>query len=407
MKFYQLPLRNLARKPARTWALILLTGFLAMAVFGGTMIVGSLRSGLGSLEGRLGADLIVVPKTARYSSGTGAVSLENILLQGTTGAFYMDAGILDKVRDTEGVEKAAAQTFLASLKADCCSARIQVIGFDRESDFTVQPWIIQSYGKTLDTMDVVVGSNISAGVGDLIRLYDKNCRVVAQLAATGTGLDTAVYCDMNTMQRLLSAAEEKGISHKVTSSNSHAVISAVYVKVRQDADIDRVMTALSSHPRWNVAVIQTKAMITDVSDGLAGVASTVTALIAAVWALAFVILFIAFSMLANERKREFAVLRAVGASKRMLGRMMMTESAVVSLAGGVLGAACGAVLVFSFSGLIESALGMPYLTPGVPAILLTAVAAVALTVLVGGLASARCAYRLSRVDTGAVLREDG
>ena len=46
-------------------ALTLLTAFLALAVFGGSVVVLSLRSGLNSLEARLGADIILVPSEAQ------------------------------------------------------------------------------------------------------------------------------------------------------------------------------------------------------------------------------------------------------------------------------------------------------------------------------------------------------
>ena len=78
MKFRELPLRNLVRKPGRTWALILLTAFLSLSVFGGSMVVASLRSGLNSLEARLGADVIVLPREAKTK-----LNFENILLQDT------------------------------------------------------------------------------------------------------------------------------------------------------------------------------------------------------------------------------------------------------------------------------------------------------------------------------------
>ena len=210
-----LPVKNLIRKPGRTAALMLLTAFLALAVFGGSLVVLSLRQGLNSLEARLGADIIVVPSEAQSK-----VSFQNMFLQGTTGAFYMDAENLKRVREIEGVEKAAPQIFLASLKADCCSVKIQVIGFDPQADFTVQPWIAQSYARELGEMDVVVGCKVEAGVGEILRIYDQRCKVVGRLAATGTGLDTAVYCNLDTIRLLLQAAEEKGVSHKVTSDST-------------------------------------------------------------------------------------------------------------------------------------------------------------------------------------------
>ena len=191
MKTFSLSVRNLIRKPGRTAALALLTAFLACSVFGGSVIVLSLRSGLQSLEARLGADIILVPSEAQSK-----VSFQNMFLQGTTGAFYMDASVAEKAMEVPGVEKTAPQTFLASLKADCCSVRIQVIGFDPERDFTVQPWIGRSLNDDPGEMAVAVGCKVEAEVGEILRIYDQRCKVAARLEPTGTGLDTAVYCSM-------------------------------------------------------------------------------------------------------------------------------------------------------------------------------------------------------------------
>ena len=397
MKIDSLVWKNLLRKPGRTAALALLTAFLALAVFGGSVVVLSLRSGLNSLEARLGADIILVPSEAQSK-----VSFQNMFLQGTAGAFYMDASALDKAMEVEGVEKAAPQTFLASLKADCCSVRIQVVGIDPEKDFTVQPWIARSLTRELGDMDVAVGCRVEADVGEIIRIYDRRCKVVSRLETTGTGLDTAVYCSMDTMNRLLEAAEEKGVSHRIESGDD--VISAVYIKVKDGYDIDAVNSRLNGHVR-KAAAVRTRSMITAVSDSLAGVSRTVTVLIAAVWALSFVILLLAFAMIVRERAREFAVLRLLGASRGALSRMVLSESALCGLLGGAAGAALAAVLIFPFARLIESALALPYLMPETGTVLLLAAGTVLLSAAVAALSSVIAARRLSRVDPGTALRE--
>ena len=398
MNFRSLPLRNLARKPGRTGALILLTAFLALSIFGGSAVVLSLRSGLKSLEARLGADVIVVPANAKSK-----VNLENMYLQGTAGYFYMDASVLEKIRGIEGVEKAAPQIFLASLRADCCSMPVQVIGIDQEADFTVQPWIEKSYGRALGERDVLVGSKVNSDVGGSLRIYNVNCPVVGRLESTGTGLDTAVYASMDTIRLLLDAAREMGRNLQI-EGKAESVVSAVYVKVRDDWDVEKVANEINIHIR-KVEAVRTRNMITSVSDSLSGVSSTVAALLAVVWVLAFVILFIAFTMLIHERKREFAVLRALGASRRRLGRMILAESALVSLGGGALGILLAAAVVFPFASLIETRLGLPFLTPGIGRALTLAAATLLITLLAGPAASAHAARRLSRVDPGSVLRE--
>ncbi len=399
MSMRQLPVQNLLRRPGRTMALAAITALLALSVFGGSIVVMSLRQGLNSLESRLGADIIVVPSSAQSK-----VSFQNMLLQGTTGAFYMDADNLIRVREVEGVEIAAPQVFLASLKADCCSVKIQVIGFDPETDFFVRPWIGQSYSQELGELDVVTGCKVEANVGENIRIYDERCKVVGKLAPTGTGLDTAVYCGMDTMKILLKAAEAKGVWHKVTSDPDDDVISAIYVKVKDGYNIGEVNSKIQGHTR-KCSAVRTKSMLTDVSDSLAGISKTVTVLIAAIWALALVILLIAFAMIAGERKREFAVLRLLGSSRAMLIGLVLKESALCSLAGGVLGVLLASLIVFPFTTLIETKLGLPYLRPEISSVTLLGLTSLAATVMIGAAASAWTSFRLSRVDPGTVLRE--
>ena len=394
----KLPLINLRRRPGRTIALVLLTAFLGLSVFGGSVIVMSLRQGLSSLENRLGADIIVVPSEAQSKA-----SFKNMLLQGTTGAFYMSSDNLARTLEVEGVEKAAAQVFLASLKADCCSIKIQVIGFDPETDFIVQPWIEESCSQDLGLLDVVVGTNVGANVGEILRIYDERCHVAGRLAATGTGLDSAVYCTMDTMKQLLKAAEEKGITHKV-SSDAQEMISAIYVKVREGYDIGKVNSAIQGHTR-KASAVRTKSMITDVSEALAGIARTVTWLIAAVWVLAFLILLVVFVMIANERRKEFALLRLLGTSRSMLAGVVRRETLLCSLIGGVLGIAAASVLVFPFSAFIEIRLQLPYLMPPAWMIFLISAGVLAGVLLAGMLASAWAVRRLGRADPGTVLRE--
>ena len=201
---------------------------------------------------------------------------------------------------------------------------------------------------------------------------------------------------------LLSAAEAKGISHRI-SSGDNSVVSAVYVKVKDGYDVDTVNSALTGKLR-KVTAVRTRSMITGVSDSLAGVSRTVTVMIAVVWVLAFAILLLAYFMIVRERSREFAVLRLLGASRRMLGRMALLESALCGLAGGAAGTLLAAVGVFSFSSLIESSLGLPYLAPPLPVLLALSGGTVLLSAAVSACAGVYAARRLSRADPGTVLR---
>ncbi|GEM_PF-5071784 len=228
--------------------------------------------------------------------------------------------------------------------------------------------------------------------------------MAARLAPTGTGLDTAVYCTLDTMDILLAAAEEKGISHKLTSEDSGETISAVYVKVRDGYDVGLVNNKLNGHVRKATA-IRTKNMLTQVSDSLHGISHTVGILIGAVWVMAFLILLIVFAMMIRERRREFAVLRLLGMSRRKLCAMVLAETALSSLFGGIAGIGLASLAVFPFTTLIEQRLALPYLSLSPLANVCLAALSLALTVMAGMASSYFAAWALCRTDPGTTLRE--
>ncbi len=399
MKFErQLARRNLSRRPVRTAALILLAAFLSFSVFAGSMIVLSLQNGLESYESRLGADIVVVPYEAR-SHGT----LESILLQGIPGYFYMDETYLDKVRAISGVESASPQFYLASASAGCCSVAVQIIGFDPDTDFSIQPWIRESYSRDLGDGDVIVGSGITVPKNRTLRFYNQDCRVVASLDQTGTGLDTAVYANMNTIQALMAGSQTEGFDY-FGGADPQRTISSIMVKVKDGCSIESVANDINIHVR-HVEATQAKTMVSSIAGGLTNVSRIIGGLTAMIWALAIVILILAFVMISHERTREFAILRVMGASQRMLSGLLRWEAAFISLVGAVLGVAVGALVVFPFSSLIRGKLDLPYLMPGSGVVLGLLVGSVVLAVAAGSLTSAISAYRISRIDTGLILRE--
>ena len=399
MDFRKLPIRNLVRRPGRTATLVLLVLLLSFTMFGGALTLLSIRGGTKSLEGRLGADVIVVP-----SEMASKVNLDNVLLMGTTGSYYMKAEYLDQIRGVEGVEKASAQLFMASLRASCCSAAVQIIGFDPEEDFTVQPWVTRSFKRGLGEMEVLVGSRVGTDVGGSIRIYEKDCRVAGRLESTGTQMDTAVYATIDTVRTLIQAAEDLGHDLKLPGDPSE-LISAVYVKVDDSASVDSVAGYINGHIRKTEA-IRTKNMLTDVSDSMAGVSSVMTLLIAAVWLLVFCLILVAFLMILRERKKEFASLRVLGASSGMLSGMVFRETAIICLAGGIAGIALACLIVFPFSALIENMLDLPFLRPSAGTIAGLGLGTLLLSMVTGIIASAWSAYRLGHVDVSTILREE-
>ena len=111
-------------------------------------------------------------------------------------------------------------------------------------------------------------------------------------------------------------------------------------------------------------------------------------------------------MSVNGRKKEFAVLRTAGASRKKLSGIVMTEALMITLTGAVSGIIIGLLIVLPFNGLIEESLGLPFLLPSLPTAVICAVFALAVSVGAGMISAAFSAYRISRIDTGLILRGD-
>ena len=383
----------------RTAGLAALVALLAVVAYGGSLVLFSLQSGLDSLEARLGADIIVAPKTAKSK-----VDLEEVLVEGVPGSFYMDASVVDKIAGREGVEKVSPQYYLATLKAGCCSMPLQVIGFDPDTDFAVQPWIARTHQAPLERDTVVVGSDITGSPGASIRLYGIDCAIVAKLEETGTALDTAVFATNETLRDLIDGSSARGAA-VLEERDPAEVVSTVQVKLADGYDAEDVAGDINVHVR-DVWATPTRAMTADVADGVSGASRVIGILVIAMWVLAVIVLVVAFSLTGRQRAREFAVLRVAGASRSSLSRLVLTEALVMSVAGAVAGIVVALVAVVAFNGAIEDALGLPFLLPPAQTMILFGALTFVVALVAGPAASALSARRLSRVDVGQALRAE-
>ena len=398
MNIAKLPLKNIISYKKRTIGLILILVILTMSLFGGSIFIRSLNNGLDSLNERLGADIIVLPKDAESE-----VDLQNLLLQGTPGYFYMDKSILNDLESIEGVDRISAQYFLVSANADCCSVKVQIIGFDEETDFTIKPWLHESYQGVLKDNEIIVGSMLSTQVGHTLKLYGKEFLVVGKLEKTGTGLDTAVYTTGDTVKALIEAAEDKGISI-LSKQSPDDVISSVYIDVKDGYDIDTIVSDINLN-NSEVKAVRARTMMTSTSDRLDIISSAISFFVKIIWAFAAIILIAAFYIITGERKKEFAALRVIGVSRKKLGVLVMSEAIIIGMIGSVFGIIITGAFMYSFGVLIGTRLDLPYLLPGVVTTTYYILVTFISVVLLGTISGLISAYRAVSVDTARILRE--
>lgn len=398
-KTINLPLQNLKGRPARSITLLLLTALTAFSVLAGTIVISSLRTGLSSLENRLGADIMVVPNEAKMKS-----SLESIVLQGNIGYFYMKDEQYQKICQCEGIGQISPQFFLATTSSGCCSLPVQIIGFDPETDFTVQPWIKRTYGGTLGKFDIVVGNDLNAFVGDTLTFYGVECHVAAKLDKTGTSYDTTVFTNPETISALIASSVSLNMN-EFSDVDPNKAVSCVLINAAEGYPVEELLNDINIHVK-KVKAVRTKEMISGISDSLRGVSGVIAVLIAVIWLLSLLILLLVYTMSIHERKKEFAILRTIGASGKMLSGIVWREALMIGFSGAVIGTVIGIGIVLPFHTLIEEQLALPFLLPTVGQILFLIGAAVILTIIVSTVSAAKTAYQISKTDPALILRSD-
>ncbi len=395
----ELPLKNLKGYGGRTAALFFFAMLMGIAIFGGSMVVSGIRAGLAKAQARLGADIIVTPADAENG-----FNAQTVLLQAEPGYFYMDKGKLDEISAVDGIEALTPQRFMASAKAGCCSARLQMIAFDPESDFVIRPWLKEAdLIEKLDFMDIVIGSNVTVYNDNIIRFYDKECRIVGQFEPTGTTLDNCVYMNFDTVNELIRASFEKRLN-LYEKYMPEDVISAVMVKVRPGADIESVSESIRAKVN-GVSVATSKNMVAGIGETLGRVSHSVFLVAAGLWGIGTIMTVLIFSLMIHERRREFASLSAMGASLRILSGIVTREALLVNLAGNAVGIFVSGIVLFMFSSLIGQSLGVGFIIPSVITIMKVAALVLASAAIVSVVSSHIAVRNNIKKDAGLVLKE--
>ena len=196
-----LAVRNLRHRRVRTMFLAALVLILSAALFTSRVLTESMKTCIDKTVDRIGADVIVAP--GEYES-----DLSDSLFSGGLCSFYFEKSLMDQVKKTDGIDKISPQLYIASLDAACCSVPVQIVAFEPESDFIVQPWMSGSNVSELKKGQTVVGSKITAKAGDKISFFGQEYEVAGKLEETGTSYDNCAFMNFETAYTLFDSSDQ-------------------------------------------------------------------------------------------------------------------------------------------------------------------------------------------------------
>lgn len=296
------------------------------------------------------------------------------------------ADVFDEVRDVPGVQTATRLKYGHFKGGETTSA---LTGLDPHRITEVAGIRMLDGAITdLDEGGVVIAESVAAdrglGVGDTVpmtfaRTGARDLEIAGVMAdAAARALQTDWFVSLDTYAELFTEDMDASIFVVAKPGSTPAELTAA------------LESALEDHPtvqvRDQAAVIAGRTQAVDQIFGL------VTVLLA--FAMVIAVLGIANTLALSivERRREIALLRAVGMSRAAVAMMVQTEAVIVSVVAVITGVALGVAASFAAVGALSTIAALGLVIPTEQLLLLAGIVAVA--GIVAGIAPARRASSL-------------
>ena len=240
---------------------------------------------------------------------------------------------------------------------------------------------------------------------------DKPFRVSGVLAKTGTPVDRTVHVSLEAIEAI--HIDWQGVARRTDRTVSAdevrtmrlkpKAVTAAMVGLKSKLAIFRLQRYVNTYRSEPLSAILPGATLYELW-GLVGTAETalmVVSFMVVVTAILGMVTMILATL--NERRREIAILRSVGAGPKTVVGLLVSEAAILTCAGVIVGMAATYALLFSLRSMIDSAYGL-YLDIAPPGLSeLGALACIVIGGIVAGLVPALRAYRQSLAD-GMIVR---
>ena len=389
---WDIAFKNVKSRLYRSGLIALFVFVLSAALFTCTALLSNMNRGLESTSARLGADIVVVPK--EYFS-----TIENALFTGKPCTVYFDRKWAEILGETEGIEAASSQLFLATLNSECCESESQLIAFDEDNDFVIRPWLRAE--TTLSANQAAVGCDIGLEKGETVTYYGAEFTVAEVLDKSGMGYDDSVFISYDGAKRIISSESAKNF----LAVQNNDFISMVNLKVRDGYDAETVSNTIAKQYD-DIAVYTSGKLLANAEKSIQSFTGYSMVLLAVLIVLSTISIMSIFSITVNERKREFGIFLLFGTQKNQLIRIIMLEAIFIIVVGTVAGILLSGICLFLFRNIIALRLQLPYLQAGIGEMLSAVLKCTVITFAAGIAATIYSVVKLTR-SSGADLLEEG
>jgi putative ABC transport system permease protein len=395
LHFFSLIGSNIIRRPFRSIATMLAFSIIAATLFSAQYLASGAQQSLDEGMSLMGADILVVPMEYNKKA-------ETVILMGEpTSFFFKDSGFKE-IAGIEGVAKASPQIYVATLQGQaCCSGEVQIVAIDPGNDFTIARWLKENPGVTMGKDDVIVGGRILGDIGSDLLFYGHTFHIVGRLGKTGTGVDMSVFTRIEDVDVMADESSKKAVR---TLAIPPGMVSAVLVKLKPGESPVMVAEKIRSKVP-GTKTITPNGLLGAVTGQLGSISRLLFLITLSVTVVSIPLLAFLSAMVAHERRRETAILRALGATRTFVVKLTLGESSLVAVFGGLLGIAATMIIMIFFEDFIATSLKIPLTVPSPSALLVHGGMVLVLCAGIGGIASLYPAFLIIRSEPYDFIRK--
>ncbi|HHZ20390.1 MAG TPA: ABC transporter permease [Firmicutes bacterium] len=330
--WFGLAIKNLLRRPTRSILTILGVTIAIAVLYSLLQFQVNYEKGLKKELGALGAHVMVVPKGCPYEAAT-------IVLHGGKWPRYMDEAVLEKVKSVPGIAQTAGIIMDAILDFEKNENRI-FMGIDEDYPKIRGNWHVQGSWFTGAKDEIILGENVAKleglKVGDTYYLKEKDCsfKVIGILAATHSQDDGFYFLHRKTLQKVFDLPEK---------------LVVILVKLADIEQADKVVAKIRTMD-GNLNVFPLSELLSTVGNLVQSTNIFVLAIVFIAIAISAVGVLNTILMAVYERTKEIGMMKAVGASRSDIFKLIWLETLVVCTTGGLFGVG----LALAFAKVIES-----------------------------------------------------
>jgi putative ABC transport system permease protein len=386
MRLTNIAVGNLKRRKLKMGLLVLGLVIGVASIVGLYSITKAMEEDLANKIDAYGANMLLVPDNDNVTISFGGVTVEGI-----GQVKDLDMSIIDRMKTIKNKE--TLNIISPKLLADetINGKQALLLGVQFPEELRLKKWWQVNWAdskKVPTSGEVLVGSEaarvLGLAPGNAVKIKGQEFKVAGTIQTTGSSEnDSAIFLDLTTLQKLTNRPQAISLIEAAAFCYTCPIFE---------------VTSQLQEKLPGIKVSALKASVENRDDMVKKFSVFALAVSGIIMLIGVLVVMISMISSVKERTREIGVFRAIGYRKTHVIQIVLTEAAILSLIGGIIGYLVGMGAATVFGSLVAQMDVKVVVQP------LIAVYAIGGSVLLGLLATAYPAWQATKLDPVEALR---